>query len=130
MAALTAVLGACSSPRPDNAANSAACSDLSKVLTDQQQTLLVRAQKIRAEHILLLDYDRQMIAVINEGRAAVQATKLTELSVVDEVAGCSGQKLDDLRHRAQDEMSNLRDFLMSFNRALRNDPGGVFIDAP
>ncbi|MEI9973170.1 MAG: hypothetical protein WDO73_14660 [Ignavibacteriota bacterium] len=42
--------------------------------------------------------------------------------MTEEVAGCSGKQLEDLRRRAQDEMANLRDYLRDFNRALKNDP--------
>jgi len=129
-AAMAVVLWDCSSPRHDTAATAAACDALSKALTDQEQIFVTQAQSIRAEHVLLQDYDRQMISVIVNRRSALQATKLTELSVSDDVAGCSGKQLDDLRSRAQEEMANLRDFLKDFNRALKTDPEGVFIDAP
>jgi hypothetical protein len=99
-------------------------------MTDQEQAFVIRAQSIRSEHVVLQDYDRQMIAAIIDRRAALQATKLTELSVTEEVAGCSGKQLDDLRDRAQQELANLRDYLNDFNRALKTDPAGVFIDAP
>lgn len=79
---------------------------------------------------MLQEYDRQMIAAINERRTALQTTKLTELSVSDDVDGCSGKELDDLRYRAQQEMANLRSYLSDFNRALKSDPDGVYIDAP
>lgn len=127
---LTAVLGGCSNPRPNTAASSAACSALATALTDQEHEFLNQAQSIRAQHLLLQDYDRQMISAITARRAALQATKLTELSVSDEVNGCYGQQLDDLRRRAQAEMSNLRSYLNDFNRALKSDPDGVFIDTP
>jgi hypothetical protein len=127
---LAVVLGGCSSPKRDSAANTAACSALSKSLTDQEQAFVARAQEIRAEHVLLQEYDRQMIAAITQRRAALQASKLTELSVSDEVEGCSGSQLDDLRYRAQQEMANLRSYLSDFNRALKTDPDGVYIDAP
>jgi len=127
---LAGLLVGCSSPIRDSAANAAACAALSKSLLDQEQAFVARAQTIRAQHVLIQDYDRQMIAVILERRTALQATKLTELSVSDDFAGCSGKQLDDLRHRAQQEMLNLRSYLADFNRALKTDPEGVYIDAP
>jgi hypothetical protein len=128
--ALAVVLGECSGRRRDTAASAAACSALAQSMTDQEQMFVVRAQTIRAQHLLLQDYDRQMIAMITGRRTALQATKLTELSVSDEISGCSGQQLDDLRHQAQQELANLRGFLNDFNRALKTDPDGVFIDTP
>ena len=91
---------------------------------------MVKAQSIRRRHLLLQDYDRQMIAAIIDRRKALQDTKLTELSVSEEVGGCTGPQLEDLRYRAQQEMANLRDFLSDFNRALKTDPDGIFIDEP
>jgi hypothetical protein len=38
--------------------------------------------------------------------------------------------LEDLRRRAQQEIVNLRAFLNDFNRALKSDPEGLFIDQP
>ena len=103
---------------------------LAQTIADQENTFVARAQLIRGQHILLQDYDRQMIAVITERRDVLLATKLTELSVSDEVDGCSGKQLDDLRYRAQEELANLRSYLKDFNLALKTDPEGVFIDAP
>ncbi len=128
--ALAVALGACSSPRRDEAANVAACNALAKNLSDQEQLFVSQAQAIRAGHVLLQDYDRQMTNAITTRRTAIQATKLAELSVSDEVAGCSGKPLEDLRRRAQEQMANLRDYLKDFNRALKTDPDGVYIDAP
>ena len=123
-------MGACSNPRRNTAGNDGACNALAKTLSDQQQAFVDRAQTIRAQHVLLRDYDRQMIDAINARRNAILATRLTELSVSEEVAGCSGKQLDDLRSRAQQEMQSLRSFLSDFNRALRTDPAGVYIDQP
>ena len=130
VATLAVVLVACLNPKRDDAANSAACNALANSLAIQAQTFVTQAQTIRAQHVSLQDYDREMIAAINTRRAAIQATKLTELSVSDEFAGCSGSRLDELRDRAQQEMANLRDYLNDFNRALKTDPQGVFIDEP
>ena len=130
VAVLAVVLGACTCPKRDDAANSAACDALTKTLAVQEQTFVTDAQTIRAGHLLLREYDRRMIAAIAARRAAIQATKLTELSVSDEFAGCSGDRLDELRHRAQREMANLRAYLDDFNRALKTDPEDVFIDEP
>jgi hypothetical protein len=130
LAALAVVLGACSGPRRDTAENAAACSALAKILSDQEQGFVNQAQSIRARHVAIQEYDREMIDAIIERRKGIQQTKLTELSVSEEVSGCSGSRLDELRYRAQQEMANLRDFLNDFNRALKTDPSDVFIDAP
>jgi len=127
---LAVMFGCCSSVRRDTSATSAACTSLAKSLADQDQAFVTRAQAIRAEHVLLQDYDREMISAITERRKTLLATKLTELSVSDEVGGCSGKKLDELRYQAQQELANLRDFLNDFNRALKTDPANVFIDQP
>ena len=118
----------CSRPRHSAAEEIVACNALSKDVAAQDETFLARAKTIRTQHILMLDYDRQMIAALEQQRAALEATTLTELSVNEEVAGCSGDKLDDMRRRAHEEMLNLRSYLNDFNRALHYDPPGVFID--
>jgi len=110
--------------------NVAACNALAKVLRDQEQGFVAEARAIRAEHVSFQEYDRRMIDAITTRRTAIQATKLTELSVSEEVCGCSGDRLDDLRYRAQQEMSNLRDYLNDFTRALKTDPTDLYIDQP
>jgi hypothetical protein len=129
-AALAVVLVGCYNPGPHKPAKAAACGALERSMADEEKSFVARARAIRAEHVLLQEYDRQMIAAITQRRAALQATGLAELSVTEEVGGCSGTRLDDLRYRAQQEMANLRDFLNDFNRALKTDPEGLFIDEP
>ena len=128
LALILIVIWGCSRTRQNTAANQVACNALTQTLNQEELAFIDRAKTIRAEHVLLRDYDREMIAAIIERRKALQATKLIELSVNEEIAGCSGAQLDDLRYRAQAEMANLRDFLNDFNRALRSDPSGVFLD--
>jgi hypothetical protein len=128
IALLAVILAGCSGHRLGPHVESAACKELAKTVADQEQAFIAHVRAIRAQHILIQDYDRQMIAAITDRRAALQATKLTEVSVTEEIAGCSGQSLDDLRHRAQEEMVTLGAFLRDFNRALKSDPQGVYID--
>jgi hypothetical protein len=127
---LMVVLGCCSRTPRNTVQNAAACKALAGAMADQQQEFVDRAKSIRSGHVLLQDYDREMIGAISDRRKALQGTKLTELSVSDEVAGCSGQQLDDLRYQAQQELASLRDYLNDFNRALKSDPADVFIDQP
>ncbi len=126
--ALVVILGSCWSTQRETAASPAACAALAKSFNDQEDQFVARAQAIRSEHVLLQDYDREMIRALNDRRKALQATKLTELTVNDEIAGCSGKQLDDLKSRAQQQMANMRDYINDFNRALKTDPAGVFID--
>jgi hypothetical protein len=95
-----------------------------------EKTFLERAKTIRDQHLLLQDYDRQMIAALTARRNEIEATSLMEMSVSDEIAGCSGKPLENLRWEAREEMSSLQSYLNEFQRALRSDPDGVFIDRP
>jgi len=70
-----------------------------------------------------------MIALLDERRTAIRSTLLTDASADEGVSGCSGQQLEDLRREALQEMVRLQGFLVTFRRALREDPAGVFIDA-
>jgi hypothetical protein len=106
-----------------------ACGILAQSMANQESTFVARAQAIRGTHILLRDYDSQMIALLDERRAAIRSTLLTDSSADEGVAGCSGQQLEDLRKEALQEMNRLQSFLNTFRRALQDDPAGVFIDA-
>jgi len=130
LALLAVILTGCASPRQGSEVESAACKELEKTFANQEQAFVARVQAIRAQHVSLREYDRQMIAAMTERRTALQSTTLTEMSVTEEIAGCSGKPLEDLRRRAQQEIVNLRAFLNDFNRALKSDPEGLFIDQP
>ena len=106
-----------------------ACAVLAQSVTNQENMFVARAQAIRKTHILLQDYDRQMIALLDERRTAIQSTLLTDASADEGVSGCSGQQLEDLRQDALEEMVRLQGFLDTFRRGLQEDPAGVFIDA-
>lgn len=122
-------LGGCIGHSKSPASQSLACTALSQTLARQESSFVERVRGIRQEHILLQEYDRQMIAAITERRQALLSTSLTALPMSDEVAGCSGDGLENLRRQAHEEMSSLQSFLATFQRALKWDPNGVYIDA-
>jgi hypothetical protein len=84
------------------------CADLAKAMADQESTFVARIKTIGNWHILVLEYDRQVIAAFTERRAALESTLFTEASVDKGVSGCSGKLLDDLRLKAQQEMIRLQ----------------------
>jgi len=101
---------------------------LAQTIADQENTFVARAQLIRGQHILLQDYDRQMIALLTERRNSIESTVLTDASADEGVSGCFGQQLESLRVEAFQEMVLLQKHLNTFRRDLREDPAGVFID--
>jgi hypothetical protein len=119
----------CSRSRAQDRHVTEACGILAQSMANQESTFVARAQAIRGTHILLRDYDSQMIALLDERRAAIRSTLLTDSSADEGVSGCSGRQLEDLRREALQEMVRLQGFLVTFRRALREDPAGVFIDA-
>jgi hypothetical protein len=124
------LLGGCSNHQPVSPEVTRACADLSTRLETLEHGFLTRAKTIRDQHLSLLEYDRQMIALLTQRRAEIAATSLTELSVSDTVAGCTGKPLEELQLRAHEEMSSLQGFLNTFNRALKTDSDAVYIDRP
>lgn len=130
LAAIVAALAGCSSPKGTPQSRSAACTELARTVAAREDAFVARVKQLRSQPILMRDYDRQMIAAITELRARLEATTLTEMSVSDSVSGCSGQPLDDIRSRVQQQMVNLRAYLNDFKRALKSDPEGVYVDQP
>jgi len=126
----SAVLFRCGTHGPSQQEVARSCEDLSVRMMAAEKTFLERAKTIRDQHLLLQDYDRQMIAALTARRNEIEATSLMEMSVSDEIAGCSGKPLENLRWEAREEMSSLQSYLNEFQRALRSDPDGVFIDRP
>ena len=85
---------------------------------------------VRKRHSLIQEYDRQTIVALKDRISALQSTHLTELSVDNEVLGCSGEQLSVLRNEAHEVQITLYGFLNVFNHALASDPQGAFIDDP
>ncbi len=125
-----AMLSGCARPpaTPQNVTQ--ACGALAKTVANQETAFVARVQAIRGQHILLRDYDRRMIAVLDARRKAIQSTLLTDASTDEGVSGCSGQSLEELRLNAIQEMTRLQGFINSFRQSIRDDPEGVFIDSP
>jgi hypothetical protein len=70
-----------------------------------------------------------MIALIEQRRAAIRSTLLTDASADEGVAGCSGRQLENLRREALEEMVQLQGFLDVLRRALTEDAARVYVDA-
>ena len=125
-----AVLCGCA-PSPTNPGNvTQACGTLAMTVTNQETAFVDRLQAIRNQHILVQDYDRQIIAVLDARRKAIQSMLLTDASADEGVSGCSGQLLKELRLNAMQEMALLQGFINDFKKSAREDPEGVFIDSP
>ena len=105
-----------------------ACGILAQSLANQESAFVARVRAIRATHILLREYDRQMIALLSERRKTIESALLMGTPADLGVSGCSGQELKDLRLEAQNQMRQLQEFLDTFRQGLREDPEGVFID--
>ena len=70
------------------------CGTLARSMADQESTFVARAQAIREQHILLQDYDRQMIALLTERRKSIESMLLTAASTDEGASGCSGEQLE------------------------------------
>ena len=81
----------CSRSRAQTQHATEACGILAQSMANQESTFVARAQAIRGTHILLRDYDSQMIALLEERRTAIRSTLLTDASADEGVAGCSGR---------------------------------------
>ena len=106
-----------------------ACGELARTMANQESAFVARARAIRERHILLRDYDRQMIALLDERRKSIESMLLTASSADESVSGCSGRQLESLRIDALQEMVLLQDYLNTFRRGLQKDPAGVFVDS-
>ena len=107
----------------------AACSQLSQKLERQGDAFVTRLQQIRQGHIELREYDRQMIAALKSRREELAGALFKSDTWREGVAGCTGKPLADLKRTAADERQRLQGFLTTFEKALREDPPGEFIDS-
>lgn len=98
-------------------------------MADQESAFVARARAIRERHILLRDYDRQMIALLDERRKSIESVLETAASADEGASGCSGRQLESIRIDALQEMVLLQDYLNTFRRGLQKDPVGAFADS-
>jgi hypothetical protein len=99
-------------------------------MVSRESAFVARAQAIRGQRILLRDYDRQMIALLDERRKSIESTLLTAASPDPSVSDCSGRRIESLRTEALQEMVKIQGYLNTFRRGLQEDPAGVFLEAP
>ena len=128
---ILALVTLCGCARPARARQDVtrACGALAMTVENQENAFVAHVLAIRSQHILIKDYDRQMIVVLDDRRKEIQATLLTGTSADEGVSGCSGQPLEELRLNAMQEMSRLQSFINNFRHSIREDPEGVFIDS-
>ena len=125
---LAAALTGCSKNPEAAEIPSPECQALAKTVAEQEQQFVNRVKEIRSRHITLQEYDQQMIDAISARRDALQSTTLMAMSVTDEISGCRGKALDDMRRNAQRQIADYRVYITTFKNALRSDPANVYID--
>jgi hypothetical protein len=124
---LAAGLGACHHPGPTPQAEAEACREAQKSLDRAEESFVARAREIRRQHILLVEYDRQMIAALTTYRDQIRAT----LDAGEAVGGtrwrCTGKPLANLKLDQQPKLQRVQGYLVTFERALQQDPPNVYV---
>ena len=123
-----AYLSGCSRVVPPARSSIAPCTALAASLAEQEAAFVARLKAIRAQHILVRDYDRLMIAALTERRASLRAVLLAE-SQDRNRSGCFGKPLEGLRLDIRQDLADLDGFIRTFNQALKTDSKDVFIDS-
>ena len=120
---LSVVFGTCCSSKRPTQDTTRACAALAANMRVQESSFFDRMKAIREQHVLLQEYDRQMIEVLSQ-----HSEELTRLTQADEVSGCFGNQLDELHREAHEEKTSLYSQLSIFKRALITDPKSVYIE--
>jgi hypothetical protein len=97
------------------------------MLDAAEDTFVERVKGIRKQHILVLDYDRQMIVALTEYRDKMWAVLYAEEAVSGGRLRCSGQPLADLRIDAAPKLERVQHFVGTFQQALRDDPPNTYV---
>jgi hypothetical protein len=100
-----------------------ACSVLAGSLKGQESAFLDRLGAIRQQHILVREYDRQMIELL-----ASRSAELMRLTDAKEVSGCFGKGLEDLQTEASEENVAIYKHVFTFRQALIMDPENVYVE--
>jgi hypothetical protein len=104
-----------------------ACREGQKKLNDAEDAFVERVKKIRSQHLLLVDYDREMIAALTTYRDQMRSVLDADEELFGNRFRCAGQPLADLRLSEQPKLQSVGQYLLSFERALKEDPPDAYL---
>jgi len=99
---------------------------MEKRLVTAEDEFTEHARVLREQRMLLVDYDRKMIAELTSYHDKIR-TILDEDIPASNGCHCTGKPLADLKHDTNAKLNSLRGFLSDFRKALRSDAPGVYI---
>ncbi len=130
LAALTLVLSAglagCSRTDSSPKEVAQACEQIQSQLDSADSDFVARVQQIRAEHILIVEYDRKMIAALRAYRDKVKRT-FEEQENGSGRLHCTGKLLADVELAESPRLQRVGHYLIDFERALSQDPPNQYL---
>jgi hypothetical protein len=98
-----------------------------KLLDKAEDTFVTRAKEIRNRHILVVDYDQQMIAALSEYRDRMQSVLDEDEAISGTRWRCTGKPLADLKLDERPKFEKVQGYLLTFEKAVKEDPKDVYI---
>ena len=89
--------------------------------------LAARVKEIRRQHILVVEYDREMIAALTAYRDVMRGLLYDDETSPGSQWRCTGAPLSDLKLAEEPKLERVQRFLGTFERAVREDPSDVYV---
>jgi hypothetical protein len=117
----------CSTPKPNPQGEAAACREVQKMLDKTEDALVNRVKEIRGRRILLVEYDREMIAALTAYRDGMRSILDGDEAVSGTRWHCAGKPLADLRLNQQPKLDRVQGYVLTFQKAVEQDPKDVYV---
>jgi len=97
------------------------------MLDKAEDAFVAQVKEIRNRHILVVDYDREMIAALTAYR-----DRMRNIIDEDEAASgkrwhCTGKPLAELKLDQEPKLERVQGYLLTFRKALVEDPKDVYV---
>lgn len=100
---------------------------MEKALDKSEDAFIARVKAIRNRHILVVDYDQQMIEALSAYRDRMRSILDADESVTGTRWRCEGKPLAELKLDQQPKLDRVQGYLLTFRKALSEDPKDVYV---
>jgi hypothetical protein len=100
---------------------------MEKMLDKSEDAFIARVKEIRNRHILVVDYDQEMIAALSAYRDRMRRILDADESVTGTRWRCEGKPLAELKLDLQPKLDRVQGYLLTFRKALVEDPKDIYV---
>lgn len=97
------------------------------MLDKSEDAFVARVKEIRNRHILVVDYDQEMITALSAYRDRMRSILDADEAVSGTRWRCQGKPLAELKLDQEPKLERVQGYLLTFRKALLEDPKDVYV---